>query len=41
MACSYLLWAIYGYWYAGTWRFDLSYVPNGLIFDALGTNCVD
>ena len=37
----YLLWAIYGCQYAGTWRFDGSCVPNSFIFDALGTNCID
>ena len=37
-----VVWAIYGCYYAGTWRFDRSsYVPNDFVFDAPGTNCID
>ena len=39
-----LIWVVGNMWllYAGTRRFDSSYyVPNGFIFDALGTNGID
>ena len=39
--CSYMLWATYGCEYAGTWRFHRLFIPNGFIFDALGTNYKD